>query len=180
MKVYIIKRTSTGIWKEFFLNFLVGVIVFIIGIYTCFDHLFWGVIVLIFAFKFFIYRLIDFLFIKEFIEIEKILYISFLGVNFKINPKRCFSVIEAYSFPSKSGTKYYYLELIRNDERWLYRIFKNKIKLYVEDGEIDLEGVAQKLFDLYGIKYLGIFDDWNGQGYTENKDFLMKNKGIIP
>lgn len=179
-KIYKINKTSYGVWHEFALNFLFGIIFFAIGIYESLDSIFIGAIILIIAFKFFLYRLSDFLFTKEIIQSDIYLFIRVFFIRLKIESARCYTVIESYSFPSMAGTRYYYLELVRNDKNRWHRLFKNKIKLYPQDGKIDLVGVGQKIEESFGIPFRGIDMSWDGGSYSDDISVLMPNKGIIP
>ena len=179
MERYRMPTTTYAIWHEFVLKLFIGGLLCFPGLYMLLDgRLFTGTLILLFFFWFFIYRPSDYLFSKVLFQDTDSFRLKMAFWAFKIDKQRCFTVIEPYSFPSSYGSRFFHLALVRNTESRWQRLFKNKIKLYPEDGTIDLEGLAKKIKDEFGIPYHGIFDF--SSGGVMDKSALMKHKGLIP
>lgn len=181
MERYKISATSFGIWHEFILKFIVGLLFIVCGLYLLIDgEAFIGIAILLVTFRLIVFRYIDLLLSKEIVRTTNSILLKAFCIKFEITNGRSFTVIEPYSFPSKYGSKYFYLVIVRNNPNALKRLFKNKIKLYPEDGKIDLVGVAKKIENEFGIPYHGIFDLSEGGNGINDASILMPNKGIVP
>jgi hypothetical protein len=137
-------------------------------------------IALFFSLRLSFYSLIDFCVIRQIMATEDGLYIKLAFIKIEINPKCCFTVIQRIFLPEKYGSKNYALKLIRNEKQWWNRVFKNKVKLYIEDGYIDLMKTGKMLEEKFGIHFREIDMSWEGKAYTDDLTVLMKNKGRIP
>ena len=177
-KSYVIHRTASGVLNQFTLSLVIVAVLTIACWKADFGVFGWLKIPLYaYAFRIGIYVLIDFLFEKKFLEIDDDIYIKTFFSKFKLDKNRSYLIIAPAPL-LRYTSEIYYLNLVRNDKRLLNRVFKNRIKLYVEDGELDLKGIARKISDMFGIPFrdveLGINSYWNDGGE------LQKNKGIIP
>jgi hypothetical protein len=157
MILYKIKPTLTGLFQEFGLT-VVLLLLFIalsIGSYgTDLDWLF----MVISAYLFFVtLAASDFLFSKEIVKGDSVKYIRMSLFRFEIT-NRSYLLIANSPGPNRYGFKHYQLILVRNSRRRMSRLFKNKIRLCQEDGEIDLVGIARKIEHMFEIEYRGVID----------------------
>ena len=151
MTKYKILRTGTGVWQEFGLMLLFGTIFISIMMFFLLNNFDLIMSLIIFyIIRLVFYSLIDFVFVKTIFDNGIQVFIAVFFMKIKIDKKRAFTSILRSPSPSRYA-KHYCLVLVRNDEKWLNRLFKNKIILYAEDSNLDLEGIANKISDMFGI-----------------------------
>lgn len=127
-----------------------GTLFFSLGYYQIKKgSIFLSLLILLFVFREYLYKQIDFLITIRIISKESEVYVCFCFLQIKINLNNSFLIIEDkdYFGLTKNSTKYY-LVLVRNDDKFFNRIFKNRIKL-IQVTNYNLNVVKDKMNELH-------------------------------
>lgn len=164
-KTYTAHQTSSG--KSLLINgYLQGSVFLTLSVISLLDEPFLGAILSFYTVKYFFYRIVDFFFSKTIFQSEQEFHVRMCFINFKLNSRSpvkdraTFLVIEDVGFPRRGYVKDYGLVLVRNREKWHQRLFKNKIKLYIEDGKMNLEQLAEQIGEKFNIHFIGKYESY--------------------
>lgn len=119
-----------------------------------------SVVVIILAFKIFVYQIIELFFDKVIVKKSNSLFVKFVGISFPVSIENSYLVIEDTINLSTNGIKYPTLNIHRNENSFLNRLFKNKIKLhFVKNSDSEkIKTEAKLISETFGIRFIDDYD----------------------
>lgn len=163
--VHNIKRTKEG-YDVLFWGYAFGLILTVVCVLSLRVYPIFSIVFLVVIFKYFFYRVADFFFDKTICLNENEFYIQvgFIRLNLNKHSERkeraSFLVIENVAASTKTSEINYGLVLVRNNEKWYRRLFKNKIKLYAAGSDTKLEDVGEQIAEKFNIHFIGKYESF--------------------
>ena len=119
-----------------------------------------ALLTIILSFRFSIYQMLDLWFDKKIVLKNSKMYIQCGGVKFKLNCQKTFLRIDNMFVLSPINAKFPTLNIYRNEDSILGKIFKNKIKLYVvtQNNLIAAKEEAKIISEMFNIPVYSDYD----------------------
>lgn len=156
---FILRRTGWDVLNFLGDVFLAGGLPLLLGVAMLFKSPIAGILLLLFFLRHFVYNRLDTILNIRITNENGDLYMRFAGLNWQLDKKESFLIIEDVRLFAGRGYYHVYgLVLVRNAGSKWKRFLKNRIKLHVADG-FPLESRMKDIHEATGIRYLDFFED---------------------